>query len=573
MRYFPLGVAGHVDHGKTSLVKALTSIDTDRLPEEKRRGMSIDIGFAFLDFPERALRVEVIDLPGHERFIKNAICGLAPVWGLLLVVDAGEGVMPQTVEHLRLAKSFGIQEILLALTKVDRVDADTVELAKEEALQSLREEGIEVYGVFPVSALTGYGVEGLRASIGAYAQERLRSREDELFRFFVDSAFSVKGYGTVVRGSCVSGRLREGDRLTLEPLGKVCRVRSMQNHGVFVKEGKAGERLAINIPELEPEEIERGYFLVKGIRSSSRLIVTLEGKAPKGIGFLFLGMREVSFTHAHIQEDIYFLRLSEPVPAVRDDRGPVLSSSGEFIGSYRVLHPMPLRASKKFIRERLGLLLESPEEYLLLERGKRGLSLEELFSFYGRAVQPPRYPKVGNHFYHPELLLSLSQRIVELVSSRGGALPFAELLSKLRVSQELLSLLLEDVKDIRVVEGYVLDTRRANLQELEGYRKLMGLLQEGIKEERELQAYKEHLSLAVRRGVVYSLGDYLYISKAMFEDYVNKLRTLGKEFTLQEAKSLLGLSRKYLIPLLEHMDRLGITRREGERRVFVRWMS
>lgn len=133
MKYFPLGVAGHVDHGKTSLVKALTSIDTDRLPEEKRRGMSIDIGFAFLDFPEDSLRVEIIDIPGHERFIKNAICGLAPVWGLMLVVDAGEGVMPQTVEHLRIAKGFGMERVLLVLTKIDRVDPSTVELASEEA--------------------------------------------------------------------------------------------------------------------------------------------------------------------------------------------------------------------------------------------------------------------------------------------------------------------------------------------------------------------------------------------------------------------------------------------------------
>ncbi len=570
MRYFPLGIAGHVDHGKTSLVKALTSIDTDRLPEEKRRGMSIDIGFAFLDFQNKNLRVEIIDLPGHERFIKNAICGLAPVWGLLLVVDAGEGIMPQTVEHIRLAKSFGIQEVILALTKVDRVDDETLELAREESLQMLSSEGIDAFGVFPVSVLKGKGLEDLRVGIGEYASKHLRDRDKHLFRFFVDSAFSVKGYGTVVRGSCVSGSVSEGDTITLEPVGKPCKVRKMQNHGVFVKEGRAGERLALNIPDLDPREVERGYFLVRGIKPSNRLIVRVDGQMPKGVAYLFLGMREVSFLHKHIHEDLYLLRLSEPVPAVRGDRGPLLDSSGGYVGSYQVVHPLPVRSSKRFIRENLRLLLENPEEYLLLERGVRGLSLGELFSFYGFAVQPPKDLRVGERFYHPEILKSISEKLKSLLSMKGGSMPLSEVLSKLRVSQDILCLILEKSVDLKVFEGYLLDTKKAKLEDLEGYIMLMGLLSEGIREERDLQAYKEYLSLTVRRGQVYSLGDYLYISKGMFEEYVKKLRTLGKEFTLQQAKEALGLTRKYLIPLLEHMDRLGITRREGERRVFLR---
>ncbi|MCS7170755.1 MAG: selenocysteine-specific translation elongation factor, partial [Aquificaceae bacterium] len=316
MRYFPLGVAGHVDHGKTSLVKALTSIDTDRLPEEKRRGMSIDIGFAFLDFPDKGLRVEIIDLPGHERFIKNAICGIAPVWGVMLVVDAGEGVMPQTLEHLKIARAFGIEEILLVLTKVDRVDKDTLELAKEEAQELFEKEGFRAFSIHCVSSLTGYGLDELKEGIGLYGEKSFRSKEGNFFRFYVDSSFSVKGYGTVLRGSCDSGRVEEGDMLILEPLGIYCRVRKMQNHGSFVKEGKAGERLALNIPEVEPERIERGYFLVKGIKPSNKLIVKLKG-VRKGLLSVFFGMREVQLSYKHIYNDVFFIRLSEPVPAVR----------------------------------------------------------------------------------------------------------------------------------------------------------------------------------------------------------------------------------------------------------------
>ncbi|MCX8164672.1 MAG: selenocysteine-specific translation elongation factor [Aquificaceae bacterium] len=569
MRYFPLGVAGHVDHGKTSLVKALTSIDTDRLPEEKRRGMSIDIGFAFLDFPDKGLRVEIIDLPGHERFIKNAICGIAPVWGVMLVVDAGEGVMPQTLEHLKIARAFGIEEILLVLTKVDRVDKDTLELAKEEAQELFEKEGFRAFSIHCVSSLTGYGLDELKEGIGLYGEKSFRSKEGNFFRFYVDSSFSVKGYGTVLRGSCDSGRVEEGDMLILEPLGIYCRVRKMQNHGSFVKEGKAGERLALNIPEVEPERIERGYFLVKGIKPSNKLIVKLKG-VRKGLLSVFFGMREVQLSYKHIYNDVFFIRLSEPVPAVRGDRGPVLDSSGELVGSYEVLHPLPVRGSKKFIRENLSLLLERPEEYLLLERGQRGLSLKEFFSFFGGVRSIPQAPRAGEKLFHPNSLEEFSQRLRELLISKGGVLSLSEAVSKLKTSEELLKLILEKLKEIRVVEGYLLDVKRADLEELEGYRSLISFLSEGIREERELEPYKDYLAMAIRRGHVHSLGDYLYLSGLLLEKYVEKLRSLGKVFTTQQAKDVLGLTRKYLIPFLEYLDRLGITRRDGDRRTFLR---
>lgn len=573
MKYFPLGVGGHVDHGKTSLVKALTQIDTDRLPEEKKRGMSMDIGFAFLDFPQRGLRVEIIDLPGHERYIKNAICGIAPVWGLLLVVDASEGVMPQTVEHLRVAKAFGIRQVLVALTKIDKIDKELLALAKEEVCRCIESEDMQAYGLFPVSVLTGEGLEELKSAIGEYAQMCLIDRSEEFFRFFVDSAFTVKGYGTVVRGSCISGRVKEGDILRLEPVGKVCRVRKMQNHGVFVKEGVAGERLAFNIPELEPQEVKRGYFLVKNLKTSDRLIVRLEGQMPKGVGFLFVGMRELSFSYRHLEEKVYLLKLSEPVPAVRGDRGPLLNSSGRLVGSYEVLHPFPRILSKKFIRENLRLLVEEPHQYLLLERGAEGLSREELYAFYGKPVRIQEAIQIGERLYHSGVLSHLADALRELLKEKKGLLSLAEATSRLKVSPLVIEYLLKVEGRLKVLEGYVIDTLDSSVEELESYRRLLEVLSEGIKEEKELKEYKEYLSLALRRGRVYSLGDHLYVSVEVFEEYVRRLKALGREFSLQDAKSALGLSRKYLIPLLEHMDRLGITRREGDRRVFLRWTS
>ncbi|MCX7990237.1 MAG: SelB C-terminal domain-containing protein, partial [Aquificaceae bacterium] len=284
----------------------------------------------------------------------------------------------------------------------------------------------------------------------------------------------------------------------------------------------------------------------------------------------FFGMREVSFSYRHIHEDVYLIKLSERVPAVRGDRGPVLSSSGDLVGAYEVLHPFPFKSSKRFIRSNLMLLLENSSEYLLLEKALEGLSLGELLSFYGGAVATPQVQRVGDRFYHPTSLELLSQRIRDFLNQRGGMLPISELKSKLNIGEELLKFLLERLEEAKVVEGYLLDIRKANPEELEGYRELLSLLGGGIKEERELEPYGEYLRMAIRRGQVYSLGDYLYLSKTLFEDYVNKLRALGKEFGLQQAKELLGLTRKYLVPLLEHMDRLGITKREGERRVFLK---
>ncbi|MCX8060885.1 MAG: selenocysteine-specific translation elongation factor, partial [Aquificaceae bacterium] len=501
-------------------------------------------------------------------FIKNSISGLSAVWGVLLVVDAGEGVMPQTVEHLRVARSFGIKELLLAITKCDQADAQILRLAQEEALELLKREDMQAFGVYAVSSLTGQGLGALREGLGAYAERHIRT-EKGLFRMYVDSAFSVKGYGTVVRGSCVSGELSEGDTLTLEPLGVVCRVRRMQNHGLFVKEGKAGERLALNIPELEPSKVERGHFLVKGLMASRRLIVRLS-YAPKGRAFAFFGMREVSFTYRHLQEQVYLLRLSEPVPTARGEKGPVLNSSGELVGEYEVLHPIPVRSSKKFIKSHLHLLVDRPVEYLLLERGLRGLSTEELFSFFGSVLSLPPFPCAGNRLYHPQALEELSRKVQELLSQKEGLAPLSEVASRLGTSEELLKLVLQRLKHVKVVEGYLMDTSGVRPEELKGYRELLSFLSEGIKEGKELQAFGEYLRMALRKGQVYSLGDRLYVSRSYFEELVRRLKALGLSFSLQEAKGALGLSRKYLIPLLEHMDRLGLTRREGDRRVFLR---
>ena len=251
-----VGTAGHIDHGKTWLVRALTGKDTDRLPEEQRRGISIDLGYAPLELPD-GRRLSVIDVPGHERFVRTMVAGATGIDLFLLVVDAGEGARPQTHEHLAILRLLGIENGVVALTKVDAVDADVVELAAEEARELV--PGAEV---LRVSARTGEGLDELRAALQRVANVVEHARADGPTRMYVDRSFSVPGFGTVVTGTLWSGGIEPGDQLRLEPSGRDVRVRSVQVHDRDVDRAEPGQRVAVSLPGVERAEVVRGDVLV-----------------------------------------------------------------------------------------------------------------------------------------------------------------------------------------------------------------------------------------------------------------------------------------------------------------------
>ncbi len=581
MRFVLFATAGHVDHGKTTLIKTLTGIDTDRLPEEKRRGLSIDIGFAYMDFPEERLRVELIDVPGHERFIKNSIAGLSSASGVLLVVDAGEGVMPQTVEHLRVAKAFGIERGVAVLTKIDRVERELLEIAREELEEFLKREGMEI-PILNVSALTGEGIEELKEAIKREALESLSFREDRPLRVLIDSAFSVKGYGTVLRGSCIEGAVREGDRVVVEPTGSLSRVRRIQNHGEFVKEAIAGERVALNLPDIDHREVERGFWVLKPDTyvKTKALIVRSDRERKNGrVYYLFFGMREVRGRFSRVEDDVYILRLEEEVVARRNDRVVVLDSSGSFEGGCEVLHPKARALKKRFIKGNLGLLKESFELFLLKETGLEGFTGKDFRSMTGEAPDVKTLQrealKVGDRFFSKDIFKRLEEKVRDFVSSRLKAgsfgVPRAELLERFGIGPELLEYVIERVPELTLAGEFVVDAKRSRLEDSPDYRRLADLLREGIREEREILSEGvplDVLNLSVKRRLVHRLGEFLIISDELLKKYVEKLRELGDSFDVQSAKSLLGLSRKYLIPLLEYLDYMGYTRREGNVRVW-----
>src|SRR2546421_3572497 len=345
-----IGTAGHIDHGKTWLVRALTGKDTDRLPEERERGISIDLGYAPLELPN-GRQLSIVDVPGHERFVRNMVAGASGIDLFLLVVDAGEGARPQTHEHLAILRLLGIERGVVAVTKADAVDPETLELALGE-VQELVPEAEAV----AVSAKTGEGLDELRGALTRAAAGATPRHEIAATRLWIDRAFSLRGIGTVVTGTLWSGSIAAGNLLRLEPSGRKVRVRSVQVHDQPVEEAQAGQRVAVNLPAIERGELRRGDALVEPgyYPVSYRLDVVLDELEPVPAAVkVHLGTADVT---ARVVRSGRFaqLRLDEPVVAARGDR--VVLRTGTTVGGGRVVDPAPPRRLE-------------PEPLQTLERG------------------------------------------------------------------------------------------------------------------------------------------------------------------------------------------------------------
>jgi selenocysteine-specific elongation factor len=260
MRYLIVGTAGHIDHGKSALVLALTGIDPDRLEEEKRRGITIDLGFAHLDLGE-GIRVGFIDVPGHERFVRNMLAGVGGIDLVILVVAADESIKPQTREHFDICKLLGIRKGLVAITKADLVDQDIIDLVRLELQEFVRGSFLEGAPLLPLSAKTGEGLETLKNELRRLALNATPKPEDLPFRLPIDRAFVMKGFGTVVTGTLIAGRIEKDAEVEIYPLGRRVRVRGIEVHNAATQTALAGQRTAVNLPGLEAKEISRGMVL------------------------------------------------------------------------------------------------------------------------------------------------------------------------------------------------------------------------------------------------------------------------------------------------------------------------
>ena len=405
MREIILGTAGHVDHGKTSLIRALTGIETDRLKEEKARGITIELGFAHLDLP-CGHRLGIVDVPGHERFIRNMVAGAAGMDLVAFVIAADEGIMPQTVEHFEICRLLGVRDGLIVLTKKDMVDPEWLEMVVEEVGEFFRGSFLEAAPIVPVDSLTGEGIDRIVAILDAKVTAMDFREEFGPFRLAVDRVFSMKGFGTVITGTSLSGRVAVGEELTFYPGGLTAKIRGIQVHGQPVDLVEAGHRTAINLQGIEKEQINRGDMAATPGSMIASTLLDAELRYLRSAGKelknrtqvrVHLGTREIvgrvslleSDSLAAGQDTHIQLILQEPVAAWPGDRYVLRSYSPiTTIGGGIILTNAPKKRRRMLDRdrERNRALLElysaaDTERKLLLlieENGSRGLTAAQL---------------------------------------------------------------------------------------------------------------------------------------------------------------------------------------------------
>jgi selenocysteine-specific elongation factor len=562
-----VGTAGHVDHGKTWLVRALTGKDTDRLPEERARGVSIDLGYAPLDLGD-GQRLSLIDVPGHERFVRNMVAGASGIDLFLLVVDAGEGVRQQTREHVEILRLLGVEAGVVAVTKIDGVEPERVAAAALEARDLVR--GAEVVAV---SAKTGEGLAELRAALARVAL-RLERRLDLLpARLWIDRAFAIAGAGTVVTGTLWSGSIAAGDLLRLEPRGLEVRVRSVEVHDEHVDRAEAGQRVAVGLPGLDRAAVQRGDALVEagGFPVSYRLDVRLDGDDIAPDVTVHLGTAAIP---ARVVRDGNYaqLRLSRAVVAARGD--PVVLRTRTTIGGGRVLDPAPPR----------GL---DPERLARLEGGDPQAIVQALVrepttadALRARGILTAAELETGlaglaetdNFYYRPDWLEEQRAEVRRRLVDRAAAdplhpgLPLAELFPSRPWAAAIVPLLGVERRGGTVYlpdAAPELGDRGDEVVRLEADLAEAGAAGVAVADS-GLARYLEGQGRLVR------LGDQHAVSPAAYalarETAVAECEREGS-IRLARFRDLLGISRRPAQLLLERLDSDGVTRRVGDERV------
>lgn len=550
-----VGTAGHIDHGKTWLVRALTGKDTDRLPEEKERGISIELGYAPLELPD-GRRLSLVDVPGHERFVRTMVAGATGIDLFLLVIDAAEGARPQTHEHLAVLRLLGIDHGVVAVTKADAVDEETLQLAVEEA-----KELLPAAEAVAVSAKTGSGLDELRTALERAADFVAQSHKvSGPTRLYVDRAFTLRGIGTVATGTLWAGSIGEGDELRAEPAGVSVRVRSVQVHDRPVQRAEAGQRVAASLPGVERDRLRRGDVLVEpgGYPVSYRMDVALDELAEiPAVVTVHHGTAAVPARVARAGERYAQLRLHSPVVAARGDR--VVLRTDTTVGGGLVLDPAPPRHRD----ERRFELLERGEIAATIHAPVPADALRHLLD-----ETPAGVVRAGgwllSESWLKELRDDLHARLAAADPLDPGIPPPAEPWAR-------------DVLPLAGVE------RRGAKLYLPGAAASLGeRAQEAERVERELAEAgldpvrvedKELALFLEREGKLVRLGDGFAVGRGAYEEgrriLVEEAERAGR-ISLARFRDLAGISRRPAQLLLERFDADGLTRRVGDERILRR---
>jgi len=629
MKHLIVGTAGHIDHGKSALVKALTGTDPDRLKEEKERGLTIDLGFAHFDLPGDN-RVGFVDVPGHERFVKNMLAGAAGMDIVILVVDATESVMPQTREHLDIMKLLGVERGIVAITKIDIADEEIVEIVEAELEDLLEGTFLENAPVAKVSAKTGEGIEDIRQMIADAVSEQQEKSEDGLFRFPIDRVFTMKGFGTVVTGTVFSGWLDEDEPVHILPEGLSSRARQLQSHNVKLTKISAGMRGALNLVNISVPQLSRGDTLVRpGTVDATRILdakVQLLPSAPRTLSRTTVVKLYAAAGHSTArmtltdkaklnpgEEGYVRLRLSHPLCIFPGDRFVLRGGSPEFtIAGGAVLDIAPVKVKKQDKTSWLSMLEKaSPEQTALafLSQAQTGAKLREIAKRMGEPVSSIRAIFEEHERTMQVLFTDVSDDVLVIAREQFDGLKIKlldevqaffksqphrlymsreELRSRvgptlaLQLFEKALTGLTEagEIQESR--EGVNLASRTAQITKAQKAAKEQiekifidaGISPPTFSQAEESLADPSHakqmLSLLIEEKILTKISPTLAYHKDTLDgalDAVKKHFEQTDKLAVGDLKKILGVSRKHAVPLLEYFDRIGLTLRTGDYRI------
>jgi selenocysteine-specific elongation factor len=623
-----IGTAGHIDHGKTALVKALTGIDTDRLSEEKKRGVSIDLGFAYLDLETGArgnVRAAIVDVPGHERFIKNMLAGVSGIDMVLFCIAADDGIMPQTVEHLDIVRLLGVKKGIFVVTKKDLVSFERCEKVEKDVQGILKNTALEDSPVVAVSTVSGEGIEELKELLGEISSEVGRGVDKRYFRLPVDRSFTIRGFGTVVTGTVASGSVTVGDEVFLFPGGEKLRIRGLESHHLKVERVSAGERAAVNVTGLSHSTIERGFVLtspdlskyVRSLRGSLRVDCVFEFtglKGPPGARSIKRGatlklhhqtnssLVRIQFTdkkEALPGERLYGrVYMKRPLLVLRGDRFILRDpSSNRTVGGGTVLLPY-------FSRRLMPGIVDVP--YESFEKGEPRDILPPLFRKSEVAVDRDilslmlnvreeelsgllakgEFSVMGSEVVSLERVRVLKQRLMDMLSGyhreHPGDLGVREDRLAAKLGIRSVKRIIEDLarEGCVVRDGPVISNAShrpssggldARIEEEIKKTVVRGFNATPVEELKRLPFEKQDLDRVLtylnKRGILIKLREGTYISGATLDTARDKLKEYLKvkgRIKAAEFRDLLGCGRKLAIEILEYFDKERLTLRQGD---------
>lgn len=626
-RYYTIGMAGHIDHGKTALTKALTSINTDRLKEEKERKITIELGYASFALGE--FQTTIIDVPGHEKFIRQMIAGVAGIDLVLLVVAADEGVMPQTKEHLEILSFLGIQHGIIVVTKMDRVEDDFIDLINEDIQSEVKDSVFEQAEIIFVDSISGKGLDELKAALENKLAQIEQRNDKGIFRLPIDQVFTLKGHGTVVRGTIYEGSINAGETLNLLPQNHSVKAKQLQVHNIEKDSAIAGQRVAINLSGVGKAEVKRGDSLVSSpnfpmtrmidisLHSVKQLKLPIKQRAP--VKF-YVGTSEVMgkivfFDRNELKQQEHVLcqiRLEKPVAVKRGDRFVIRRPSpAGTIGGGWIIDPFgeKYRFSEHTITILEKKMESTPEERLMDALNDNHLmTKEELLQ--RTSLQREHLEELLTSLSQSGQLLKIEQDVYaqttkfnEIRHAIRGQLQQYHAANPLRTGMNKAECIHVSQKNApkKLVESVIeLETKSGHLSKHKHYislsefrphlpEKWKSSLEQALKQlktdELNVAVWNEYLDkvqvptslypdvkhFLLEQKLAYSLDDQYLIHEQVYNMQVLKLyeATNGEDFTVQDAKSALMISRKYLLLFLELLDQQHVTQRSNDKRKWI----